>query len=263
MPFNDLNPASFFQQGPFPGQADFYRALQYYMGQIRGPQGRGPGQLAESGAMDQGAAGWYAPPPNVDPGGGDAQALATGRVGNLSNNAGAARTAGTAATNANQTSAAGGVENVAGAYGQDIWNTLNAESRLKAAESAQNSGLLSDIMAGIQIAGGIGSEFVAPGNPMGAQSAMSGIGHFTGGGGPGAGSGNLMSSMFSKFGSGSGNPDTPPNLPRGYTVGSGNFSPNTLPPGIDPSQIAAYSPSNDPMASGSFMDMLSNIGSWF
>ncbi len=86
-------------------------------------------------------------------------------------------------------------------------------------------GVMSSIMNGLQMAAGIGSEVIMPGNPMGVGMTMNGLNGFMGGGGSGASTG------FAAPGT-SGTPSTADMAASG-----------ALPSWINPSQIAGVSTS--------------------
>lgn len=222
--------------GYVPGAGPFYWADKFYQNQLKGnAQGQGAAQLAGARADDPSAAN-YRQTPFVDAGAGQNAGLAA-----LSRLLDTHRQAAAQARQVQgQTTAAdlSGTLQTASDVGSSIESQLQAQIALRNAQAAQANSVIGDIQGGIDLAGGIGSEIIAPGNPMGINMALQGGGQIAGangvdgtGGGSSStgGMGGILSQFYNKFFPGS----------------EANAGINGLDPGfggnIDPSQFSLLS----------------------
>lgn len=241
--FPNVDPNFFFNNvGPYPGSSAFADALKYYQQNlVQNDAGGGQAQLA-AGRAAAGPAQAYQGAKAAPQGAGDAYAAKS--FADLIGGQTAARGEGRKVQSETRNADVGGAGDVAGAYGNSMTGAIRAKLATDQANQANQQGILGDVMSGVDIAAGIGSEIVAPGNPMGIGLTMNGIGGFTGGkggtggfGGGGFGGGGFGGSPFGAMMGGGGTPSPP-----GYTPANANtFSPSSLPSWLDPSQISSFS----------------------
>lgn len=211
-PFTGVNLTNWYNNvGYVPGAGPFYWADKYYQGDFKNAEaGGGLGQLTAAGQADPSAANYrqtgFAPA-------GAGQNAALGAYSGLINAQRAAQSAGRQVSGRQAAGDLSGALDTSSAEANSIENQLSAQIALRNAQAAQGSSVMGDITGGVDLAAGIGSEIIAPGNPIGINMALGGAGTIAGsnmGGGNGGGSfmgaggsgglGGIFSQFYNKYG---------------------------------------------------------------